>query len=89
MIGCASGGSSPVILTNSQFKCAAKPAVPLNADMTTESGQKELGGYVIDMEVAYDLCQDRLLEIRDVIQVQGGIVTDVLVKERKKWLGLF
>jgi len=95
--GCASGGKSNVILTNSQFKCVDKPIVPENSGMINDSGELVLskqeqvifGGYIVDIETAYDLCQARLLEIRDVIQVQGGTITDVLVTGRKKILGLF
>lgn len=89
MIGCVSGASNNVILTNSQFKCVDKPSVPTNADVSTDEGKIALGGYIVDMENAYDLCQGRLLEIRDVIQVQGGTVTDVLVTEKKKIFGIF
>lgn len=87
--GCVSGVSNNVILTNSQFKCVDKPKVPTNADVLTKNGQVALGNYIVDMETAYDLCQGRLLEIRDVIQVQGGTVTDVLVTDRKKLFGIF
>lgn len=64
--------------------------MPQEIDISTREGQIMHGNYIVDMEVAYDNCQNRLYEIRDVIQVQGGIVTDTLVEEkRKKLLGIF
>ena len=44
------------------------------------------------LEVAGEDCRAQLLELRDVIQVQGGIVTDTLVTEEKpkrRILGIF
>ena len=42
------------------------------------------------MELVVDDCKGQLLEVRDVIQVQGGTVTDTLVEEKKsRFFGIF
>lgn len=88
--GCVSTASNPIILTNSQFTCLDKPPVPPAVDIGSREGQILTGNYITRMELVVDDCKGQLLEVRDVIQVQGGTVTDTLVEEKRRgFLGLF
>lgn len=77
----------PIILTNSQFTCQADPDVP-PADMT----DAQLAVYITRLQGAGEDCRRQLTELKNVLEVQGATITDVLVRERapkRKLLGIF
>ena len=81
LTGCASAGEipPPITLTNSQFACAERPDIPPE-DMT----DAQLAVFITRLDTAGEDCRAQLRELKDVLAVQGAVITDVLVREQKK-----
>lgn len=89
LTGCASTPPPrPIILTNGQFKCSVEPQVP-DADNMSDAA---IAVYITRLQSAGDDCRLQLLEIKNVLEVQGALITDVLVIDeikKKKRFGIF
>ena len=81
MTGCNAGAALPpeLILTNSMFSCDVRPAIP---DMAAAS-DADLGRFIKDLELRGDDCADQLALVKNHLEVNGIVITDVLVKKEK------
>lgn len=69
----------PIILTNSQFTCTVEPQVPAKDNLS----DAQIAVYITRLQSAGEDCRLQLIEVKNVLEVQGATVTDVLVIEEK------
>ncbi len=82
----------PIILTNGQFRCDVAPIPLTDEDLAAENADNLISSYMLRLASAGRDCRKQLSEIKNVLEVQGATITDVLVIDevvKKKRFGLF
>ena len=89
LTGCASTPPPrPIILTHGQFRCTVEPVVPAKDNLSDAA----IAVYITRLQSAGEDCRKQLQEVKNVLEIQGATITDVLVmdvKPKKKRFGLF
>lgn len=78
------------MLASVQFQCQNEPKVPDLDDPETKDSA--LGIYLTRLQSSGQDCRDQLSELKNVLEVQGAVISDVRVidtKERKRGIWPF
>ena len=73
-----------ITLTNSQFDCLSDPEVP-----GEDYSDQDLAIYLTRLQLVGVDCRTTLQELKNVLQVQGATITDVLVRKKEESKGFF